>query len=73
MIEEVEHEYHFIRLKEVLYLTTIPKSTLNEMIKDGEFPGPVELSTRSRAWVKSEVKAWMKEKVEARDKKTTKV
>lgn len=66
---EVEYENRFIRLKEVLQMTSIPKSTLMEMIKNGEFPAPVDLSTRSRAWIEREAKEWMQEKIAERDNK----
>jgi prophage regulatory protein len=66
---DLENEMRFIRLKEVLDRTSIPKSTLMEMVSEEKFPAPVDLSTRSRAWVEAEVAFWMKEKIDARDKK----
>jgi prophage regulatory protein len=65
---ENNNEISFIRLPEIVKITTIPKSTLLEMISDGEFPAPIKLSARSRAWVQSEVDSWMKKKIEDRNK-----
>ncbi len=69
---ETKNELCFIRQSEVTRLTSIPKSTLAEKVKEGTFPSPVDLATRSRAWVKSEVHAWMKKKLEERDEKEKK-
>jgi len=66
---ELDDEYRFIRLKQVIFMTSVPKATLQEMIKKKTFPGPVVLSSRSRAWVESEVRAWMRERIAERDKK----
>ena len=66
---DIDNEISFIRLPQVLHKTTIPKSTLMEMINEGEFPAPVALSARSRAWVKSEVECWMQERIDKRNKK----
>ena len=69
---DIENENRFIRLREVLMMTSIPKSTLMDMIKNEEFPAPVNLGTRSRAWVENEIKQWMQDKIDARDKKRQK-
>lgn len=64
---DLEDEMRFIRLKEVLFRTSIPKSTLMAMIGDKEFPAPVEIGKRSRAWVYSEVRDWMQNRIDERD------
>jgi len=64
-----EDEMRFIRLQEVLIKTSIPKSTLMFMVADGEFPAPIDISARSRAWLSSEVTFWMKAKIDERDRK----
>lgn len=63
----LEVEIRFIRLREVLHRTSIPKSTLLAMVEEKEFPGCVKLSTRSRAWIESEVQTWMNDKINERD------
>lgn len=72
MNEEVKNENRFIRLQDVLLMTSIPKSTLMAMITDGDFPAPVKLGARSRAWVELEVEKWIQEKIDARDTKRQK-
>lgn len=67
--EEEEIDFCFIRQPEVSRITTIPKSSIPGEIEEGNFPAPVEITTRSRAWLKSEVHDWMKTKLKERDRK----
>ena len=70
MISDNEDDnFYFIRQREVTLLTSIPKSSIPIEIAEGNFPLPVEISTRSRAWLKSEVLEWMKLKLKERNKK----
>ena len=48
-----------IRINDVLRLVAISRSHLYAMVKCGEFPPPLKLSTRSSAWKLSEVEAWV--------------
>ena len=57
----------FIRQAEVSRITSIPKSSIAVEIAEGNFPAPVELSTRTRAWLKSEIYDWMQQKLVERD------
>ena len=59
----------FIRQPEVSRITSIPKSSIPIEIAEGNFPAPVEISTRTRAWLKSEIYDWMKTKLKERDRK----
>lgn len=74
MHEDEDEEMHFcfIRQPEVTRLTSVPKSSIPIEIEEGNFPAPVEVSTRSRAWLKSEVLEWMKKKLNERDIKEIK-
>lgn len=47
------------RKKKVCERTTLPPSTLYELIAAGEFPRPVKISARSVAWRESEVDEWI--------------
>lgn len=55
-----------LRQKAVLDRTGLPKTTMYEKIKAGEFPKPVPLSERSVAWVDSEVTDWIESKIKGR-------
>lgn len=49
----------FLRRPDVCGMTSLPSSTLTEMVAKGEFPKPYKLSQRSSAWRESEVLEWM--------------
>jgi len=57
-----------IRLKEVILLTGLARSTVYKFIKAQGFPKQVSLGGRSVGWIESEIEAWIVEKIEARDK-----
>lgn len=59
-------EIRFMRLPEVLALSGKSRSSIYAAIKKGEFPAPVKLSTRSSAWIRSEIAAWAESRVQAR-------
>jgi prophage regulatory protein len=56
-----------IRLPEVLHLSGLSRSAVYQKIKDGEFPQQVKTSSRSSAWVLSEIVAWKDARIAARD------
>lgn len=47
------------RLKDVLELTSLSKSTIYRMINAGIFPASITLSQRAVAWRVSDVDAWL--------------
>ncbi|MEZ5450325.1 MAG: AlpA family phage regulatory protein [Thiolinea sp.] len=49
----------FIRRRELIQITSLPSSTITDLIKQGRFPKPYRITTRSSAWKESEIKAWM--------------
>ena len=49
----------FIRRRELIKITSLPSSTLTDLIRKNQFPKPYKLSARSSAWKESEIKAWM--------------
>lgn len=49
----------FVRQPTVLTLIPVGRSTLWEMIKRGEFPAPVKLSSRISAWRCEDVRAYI--------------
>jgi len=63
---EEEIDFCFIRQPEVSRITSLPKSSIPIEIEKGNFPAPVKITARSRAWLKSEVYTWMKQKLEER-------
>jgi predicted DNA-binding transcriptional regulator AlpA len=45
----------FLRLPEVLRIIPVSKSTWWAGIRDGKFPKPIKLSTRTSAWLRSDI------------------
>lgn len=70
--KERNNSFRFIRQPRVTELTSIPKSSIPIEIEEGNFPAPVDIGKRSRAWLESEVHAWMNEKLKQRDEKKKK-
>ncbi|MFI7859479.1 helix-turn-helix transcriptional regulator [Pseudomonas promysalinigenes] len=56
-----------IRLKEVIDLTGLARSTIYKYIAEGTFPKPVSLGDRCVGWVNSEVHDWILARIEERD------
>jgi prophage regulatory protein len=49
-----------LRIKTVLQLTGLSRSTLYRKIQRGEFPKQIKLSERCAGWRQSAVNAWMR-------------
>lgn len=50
-------EVGFIRIKEVLKIFPIGRSTWWDGVKDGRFPKPVKLGERTTAWKVEDIRA----------------
>lgn len=50
-----------IRLKDVMALCGISRTSIYDAMKKGEFPACVKVGGRSSAWVKSEIDEWIRE------------
>lgn len=49
----------FIRIKEVLAITSLSNSELYRRIKAGTFPSQVKLAPGHSVWIEAEVLAWL--------------
>ena len=56
---------HLLRLREILKRTGLSRSSLYEQVSEGKFPEPVKISSRSVAWVESEVDSWIDPRINA--------
>ncbi|MBP2167952.1 prophage regulatory protein [Erwinia toletana] len=56
-----------MRLPKVMQKTSLGRSYIYHLIKQGEFPQPVKVGPRSVAWVESEVNDWIANKITQRD------
>lgn len=55
-----------LRLKQVLDLVGLSRSTIYSKIASGEFPAPLKLGKRSVGWTLSSVQQWLTELQPAR-------
>lgn len=61
-----DNEMVFLDVNEVLDKTSISKSQLYKLIKQGMFPTQINLlGGKSVRWLKSEIEAWMGQQVQA--------
>ena len=54
-----------MKLPEVLELTKISRTTLYRLMETGEFPRPIKLGQRARAWRVEEVMNWLETRAES--------
>lgn len=52
----------FVRVADIIKVIPVGKSTWWAGVKEGRFPQPVKLSTRTTAWRVEDIRAWMEEK-----------
>ena len=52
-------EEKLLRLPEVCQETRLARSTLYKLIRAGDFPPPVKLTSKTSAWRGSDVAAWI--------------
>ncbi|HBC3410534.1 TPA: AlpA family transcriptional regulator [Vibrio parahaemolyticus] len=53
----------FMRLKEVMSVTGLGRSSIYNYMEADKFPKTVSLGDRAVAWVESEVHEWMEERL----------
>lgn len=54
-----------IRMKEVVQMTGLSRSTLYRLQQLDEFPRSIKLGCRSVAWMRGDIDDWIKEKLES--------
>ena len=57
----------FLRRTEVERLTGLPRSTIYEKMKRGEFPKNVRISGRAVGWLETEIADWQAARIAQRD------
>jgi len=54
-----------LRLKEVIHLTGLSKSTIYDRMQTGDFPKAVPLGGRIVGWSDEEINGWIQSKIES--------
>lgn len=52
-----------IRIKEVMQMTSLSRSSIYVKRNSGDFPSPIQLSSRTVAWVRSDVERWIADRI----------
>ncbi|CAM4357413.1 helix-turn-helix transcriptional regulator [Vibrio agarivorans] len=66
-IEQFPVTSRLMRVKEIIRITGLSRSSLYKCISEGQFPKAVSLSERSVAWVEEEVQDWITAKIQQRN------
>ena len=59
MAEQLKTALTILRRNQVEVRTGLPRSSLYDRIKRGDFPAPIPLGARSVGWLEHEVDAWL--------------
>jgi prophage regulatory protein len=62
-----------IRLKEVMNITGLGRSSIYKFMTEGNFPQSIALGERAVAWESSEIEEWVLNKIEQRNEEPAKV
>jgi len=55
----------FLKLPDVVQITTLGRSTIYRLMDEHKFPRPVRLTEKAVAWKMSDIEQWMEERQEA--------
>ena len=56
-------EQQFIRLGEVIQITSLSKTSIYRLISEGTFPKQIQVGKRSVVWVRSDINNWINQKL----------
>lgn len=54
-----------VRMPEVKAICGLSRSSIYHLIQEGNFPAPVAIGGRARAWIKHEVEGWVAQRIRA--------
>lgn len=55
-----------LKLKEVVDIVGLSRSSVYTLIQRGEFPRPIKMSMRSSGWLRSEIETWIASRASSR-------
>ncbi len=59
--------FKLLKLRQVMSITGLARSTVYKYCAENSFPKPIQLGERSVAWVEGEVQGWIEQKIYQRD------
>tara|TARA_R100001082_G_scaffold100887_1_gene70217 strand:+ start:196 stop:393 length:198 start_codon:yes stop_codon:yes gene_type:complete len=57
-----QFEYQFLRLPEVMEMTSLSKSRIYDLMSRNLFPKNISLGRRTAVWVRKDIEEWCKQK-----------
>ena len=52
----------FLRMRAVVHLSGLGRSTIYRLVAEGKFPAPVKLASRAVAWRRVDLERWSEER-----------
>ncbi|MDH2997857.1 DNA-binding protein [Pasteurellaceae bacterium LFhippo2] len=62
-MESKPHKERFIKIDEVIAVTSLSETTIYRKMKAKEFPESISLGTNSKVWLESEIQQWITDQV----------
>lgn len=59
---KIDDRTRLLRLKEVIDVVGMKRSTIYERIRMGSFPSPIRLGARAVAWLNTDIQEWIIER-----------
>ncbi len=53
----------FIKIEDVLQMTSLSRTTLYSLIKKGDFPAQIKIGNRISVWHEGSIKIWMNDRI----------
>ena len=70
MEERSKESLEILRRPQVEARTGLSRSTIYQRIKEGTFPSPISLGSKSVGWLVNEIDAWLAERIKVSRPKT---
>ena len=61
---QIDITHRFLRLKDVIRVTSLSRSTIYRYVASGIFPKQIEIAPKIVVWIESDIQKWMSEKVQ---------
>ena len=55
----------FLRLKQVIEVTTLSKSSIYKRMSNGDFPKQISIGPQQVVWVKKDIDDWMNKQIQS--------
>lgn len=63
-MENTTPKQRFMKIDEVIALTTLSETQIYRKMKAGEFPQNISIGANSKVWLESEIQQWIQSKIE---------